>query len=98
MAAVQQKFRSPSPSAPASDPGAGSMGEPAAEAVIAAQPQRTGLRLPVNPAVQAERQALVKSQTAELARSKKILSPQDFQALQQITAAALRRFDELHQL
>jgi len=99
LAAVQQKIRSPSPSAPASDPGAGSMGEPAAEARgTAVQTQRTGLRLPVNPAVQAERQALVKSQTAELARSKQTLSPQDFQALLQITAAALRRFDELHQL
>jgi hypothetical protein len=99
--AIQQKSRSPSPAAPnrASDPGAESMGEPAAEAPRAVAPQqRSDLRSPINPAVQAERLALVKSQTAELARSKKILSPQDFQALQQISAAALRRFDELHQL
>ena len=99
--AIQQKSRSPSAAAPnrASDPGAESMGEPAAEAPRAVAPQqRSDLRSPINPAVQAERLALVKSQTAELARSKKILSPQDFQALQQISAAALRRFDELHQL
>jgi hypothetical protein len=95
LAAAQQKSRSPS--TPASDPGGGSIGEPAAEAAVAQQ-QRTGLRLPVNPAVQAERQALVKSQTAELTRSRQILSPEDFQTLQQMTAAALRRFDELHQV
>jgi hypothetical protein len=41
---------------------------------------------------------LVKSQTAELARSRQRLSPEQFQALQQISDAALRRFDELHQV
>ena len=96
LAAALQKSRSPSPSPlnAVSDPGG--IGEPAVQVIP--QPQRTGLRLSVNPAVQAERQALVKSQTAELARSRQRLSPEQFQALQQISDAALRRFDELHQV
>ena len=90
LAAGQQKLRNP-PSV-ASDPSGESTGDPAVPQ------QRTGLRPSVNPAVQAERLALVKSQTAELARSRQRLRPEEFEALQQISAAALRRFDELHQL